>query len=120
MLCAPLDGPATLVAYDVNTGALGWSTVLTGQYFFTGAPTVADGMIYIDGAKSGNTIYAVNQITGTLVWTQNVDGSNRTLRSRLMAFMYHSRVEATICARLPGRQSGKLNLCVLAAAAECR
>lgn len=73
VLCAPSVGPATLEAYDVNNGVLDWSTVLTGQYFFTGAPTVADGTIYAVGSESGNTIYAVDESNGALLWTNNVN-----------------------------------------------
>lgn len=60
----------TLEALDVNTGAVDWITILTGQYWFSGAPTAANGMVYVGGAGSGGTLYGVDQTTGSIVWTQ--------------------------------------------------
>ncbi|MGH8307252.1 MAG: PQQ-binding-like beta-propeller repeat protein, partial [Gammaproteobacteria bacterium] len=74
-----IGSPPTLEAFDVNTGVVDWSTVLTPQYWFSGAPTAANGMVYVGGSGSGGTLYAVDQATGTLVWTQGVEnGQNST------------------------------------------
>jgi outer membrane protein assembly factor BamB len=79
VLSSNIGSAATLEAFDVNTGALDWSTILTGQYAFTGAPTAADGLVYVGGAGSGGTLYAVNETTGAMLWTQSVaNGDNST------------------------------------------
>ncbi len=79
VLGSSIGTAATLEALDVNTGALDWSTVLSGQYAFSGAPTAADGMVYAGGAGSGGTLYAVDEATGALLWTQGVmNGDNST------------------------------------------
>lgn len=67
----------TLEAFDVNTGTVDWSTVLSGQYAFSAAPTAADGLVFVGGAGSGGTVYAVDESTGAIIWTQAVmNGDN--------------------------------------------
>lgn len=76
VLISPLNSVATLQAYDVNTGALDWSTILTGQFSFTAAPTAADGMVYVGGSGSSGTLYAVDESTGAIKWTQTVNNGD--------------------------------------------
>jgi outer membrane protein assembly factor BamB len=57
-----------LSALDPATGAIEWSNALLGQSFFT-APVAGGGLVYVVGAGGGNTIYAVDQITGMLRWS---------------------------------------------------
>jgi outer membrane protein assembly factor BamB len=66
-----------LSAYDAATGASKWTVDLPGQYAFSSAPTAINGMVYLGGAGSGGTMYAVSQATGQVVWTAPVaNGDN--------------------------------------------
>jgi outer membrane protein assembly factor BamB len=62
----------TMKAFDAATGALLWSLLLPDQGIFTSPPAAANGIVYTGGAGFGGTVYAVNEISGVLVWTMNV------------------------------------------------
>ena len=68
-------GGSTLYAYDAGTGALNWSTALGGAS--PGAPTVADGYVYVIVGGSA-TLYALNETTGAIAWQQSLTGSSGT------------------------------------------
>jgi outer membrane protein assembly factor BamB len=73
-----------LQAFNANTGALAWSNQLPGQYAFTSPPTAANGVVYVGGAGSGGTLYAVDELSGGLLATQpvmNGDHSSPALSS---------------------------------------
>jgi len=57
-------------AYDATTGALDWSQILPTQYSFSSAPSVANGIVYTDGAGAAGTVYALSESTGAVLWTQ--------------------------------------------------
>lgn len=79
VLNAPSFGAAQIQAYDGNSGTLKWSTLLTGQYAFSSAPTAADGFVFTGGAGSGGTLYAVPEAGGGIAWTMGVaNGDNST------------------------------------------
>jgi outer membrane protein assembly factor BamB len=79
VISSPFATAATIEAFDAQTGNSSWSTLLNGQYSFTGAPTAANGFVYAGGAGSGGTLYAVNQMNGAIAWTQEVqNGDNST------------------------------------------
>jgi outer membrane protein assembly factor BamB len=61
-----------LQAFDAATGALAWSNKLPTQYAFTSPPTAANGVVYVGGAGSGGTVYAVDEATGGLISTASV------------------------------------------------
>lgn len=63
-----------LVAVDQDTGRQVWAVQLPGQYAFTSAPTVHNGVVYVDGAGSGGTLYAVAAGNGAALWTAAVGG----------------------------------------------
>lgn len=69
---APGVGAAEITAYDGNLSAPEWSTLLSGQYAFSSAPTAADGNVFTAGAGSGGTLYALPEATGGIAWTQGV------------------------------------------------
>lgn len=73
VLGGAIGAVATLEAFNVDTGALDWSTQLTGRYVFSGLPTAADGMVYV-GAEG--VMNAVDESAGTRVWTTDVGGTN--------------------------------------------
>jgi outer membrane protein assembly factor BamB len=61
-----------LKAFDASSGALLWSKQLTGQYSFTSPPTAFNGTVFVGGAGSGGTLYAVSESTGAVLWTAPV------------------------------------------------
>jgi outer membrane protein assembly factor BamB len=61
-----------LRSFDVATGTAGWSVKLPGQYSFSAPPTAANGIVYVGGAGSGGTVYAVDEANGNVLWTQQV------------------------------------------------
>lgn len=61
-----------LTALDAATGAVAWSRQLAGQYAFTSPPTAVDGTVYVGGAGSGGTLYAVDEASGSTEWTAAV------------------------------------------------
>lgn len=67
-----------LRAFDAATGAPGWSVQLPGQYAFSSAPTAVDGVVYLGGAGSGGTVYAVEQSNGNVLWTTSVAGGSQS------------------------------------------
>ena len=72
-----VNSPGLLRSFDGATGNLNWSVQLPGQSSFSAPPTVLNGVIYVGGAGSGGTVYAVNADSGTVVWTSSVaNGGN--------------------------------------------
>ena len=66
-----------LSAFDAVSGTPGWSVQLPGQYAFSSPPTASNGTVYVGGAGSGGTLYAVNEVNGALFWTAGVaNGDN--------------------------------------------
>jgi outer membrane protein assembly factor BamB len=77
-----LNFDGLLKAFSGDAGVLKWSRQLPGQYAFTSPPTAADGIVYVGGAGSGGTLYAVDELTGAVLWTRpvaNGDESSPTL-----------------------------------------
>lgn len=62
----------SLTAFDAASGAIVWTTRLVGQYAFTSPPTAVNGTVYVGGAGSGGTLYAVDEDTGSTTWTASV------------------------------------------------
>ncbi len=66
-----------LRAFDAASGALLWSTQLPGQSSFSSPPTASGGVVYVGGAGSGTTVYAVDEQDGAVNWTALLfSGSN--------------------------------------------
>ena len=65
-----------LRAFAGDTGALAWSTQLPGQYIFSSAPTASNGVVYVGGAGSGGTLYAVDESNGAVLATQPVENGD--------------------------------------------
>ena len=76
VLSANIGTSGMVSAYDAATGTKLWTTALTSQYWFTGPPVAANGFVYVGGAGSGGTLYAVDQTTGALTWTYLVNGGS--------------------------------------------
>jgi outer membrane protein assembly factor BamB len=70
-----IGGGSTLNAYNAGTGALNWSASLGAAS--PGAPTVADGYVYVIVGGSA-TLFALNETTGAIAWEQTLTGSSGT------------------------------------------
>jgi outer membrane protein assembly factor BamB len=67
-----VNGSGLLRAFDAASGNVIWQVQLPGQNVFSSAPTVSQGVIYVGGAGSGGTVYAVNASSGAVLWTRSV------------------------------------------------
>jgi outer membrane protein assembly factor BamB len=67
-----------MLAYNATTGALNWSEQLPGQYSFSSPPTASNGVVYVGGAGSGGTLYAVSETDGSVLWTQSVENGDNS------------------------------------------
>ena len=65
-----------LRAIDAASGSTIWAQQLSGQYAFSSAPTAAYGVVFVGGAGSGGTLYAVDELTGTVQWTGAVENGD--------------------------------------------
>lgn len=67
-----VNGQGLMTAFDANTGAQLWSAQMPGQYSFSSPPTAFQGIVYLSGAGSGGTFYAVSEANGSVIWTAPV------------------------------------------------
>ena len=67
-----------LRSFNAATGVAGWSTQLPGQYAFSSSPTAVNGIVYVGGAGSGGTLYAVDESTGNVLWTAGVANGDKS------------------------------------------
>jgi len=67
-----------LTAFTANSGHELWSEQLPGQYAFTAPPTAYDGVVYVSGAGSGGTVYAVSEADGVVRWTASVENGDKS------------------------------------------
>ncbi|MES2070115.1 MAG: PQQ-binding-like beta-propeller repeat protein [Pseudomonadota bacterium] len=67
-----LNYDGLLKSFDAATGQAGWSAKLPGQYGFSAPPTAMNGIVYVGGAGSGGTLYAVDEANGNLLWSKPV------------------------------------------------
>lgn len=71
-----LTSDGVLSSYNAATGVAGWSEQLPGQYAFSSPPTASKGILYVGGAGSGGTLYAIDESSGALVWTNGVENGD--------------------------------------------
>jgi outer membrane protein assembly factor BamB len=72
-------GGGLVEAFDQATGAQLWSTQLKGQNFFLkAAPVAVNGLLFASGDGGGATIYALDGLTGSLLWSAIDNGSANT------------------------------------------
>ncbi len=67
-----------LRSFDAATGTPGWSKQLPYQYAFSAAPTAVNGIVYLGGAGTGGTVYAVDELTGNVLWTAGVENGDNS------------------------------------------
>jgi outer membrane protein assembly factor BamB len=63
---------------DGATGEERWSAQMPNQYSFSAPPTADNGILYIGGAGSGGTLYAVDETDGTILWSTSVGNGDRS------------------------------------------
>jgi outer membrane protein assembly factor BamB len=73
-----LNDSGYLTAYEASTGRELWVTELPDQWYFAGAPTAYDGVVYITGAGVGGTVYAVSEADGRVRLAVAVLGGDGT------------------------------------------
>ena len=81
---ATLDGDQLFVvnsngvvsAIDASTGAENWNIALPLEYSFSSPPTAYNGMVFVDGAGEGVTLYGINESSGDLVWSNITEGGS--------------------------------------------
>jgi outer membrane protein assembly factor BamB len=70
------DGVA--LAYAADTGTLLWRTKLPWQYATTAAPTAANGVVYVSGSGSGDTLFALSEDDGHILASQAWAGGDQS------------------------------------------
>jgi outer membrane protein assembly factor BamB len=63
---------SSVEAFDAKTGALLWNSTLFNQYAFTDAPTASNGIVFVGGSGFAGTLYALDEKSGTVLWTELV------------------------------------------------
>jgi outer membrane protein assembly factor BamB len=64
-------------AFAAQTGTKVWQSQMPNQYAFSSPPTAVNGTLYVGGAGSGGTLYAVDETNGHVKWQQGVaNGDN--------------------------------------------
>ena len=84
-----------LRAHDPYTGELLWSRLIGDEYYYTGTPAVEDGIVYITFyGDSGGFMYALDELTGTTVWSfgseRGMDLNARTPMAVSAGFVFGS------------------------------
>ncbi len=59
-----------LTAYDAATGSVAWSEQAPAGKVSWGAPTAANGIVYLGATGSGAAAYAIREGDGSVLWTQ--------------------------------------------------
>ena len=94
-------------AFDAANGTLEWSIQLPGQYAFSSPPTADSGVVYVGGAGSGGTLYAVDEADGTVLWTAAVANGNNSSPALSADSVYVSYACAQVYSF--ARATGELN-----------
>src|SRR5207237_4327777 len=67
-----------LQSFDAQIGMRNWLVQLPGQYAFTSPPSALNGVVYVGGAGSGGTLYAVQETNGNVLWTGSVENGDHS------------------------------------------
>jgi outer membrane protein assembly factor BamB len=73
-----LNFDGLLRTFSAATGLPGWSVQLPGQYAFSAAPTASNGVVYVSGAGTGGTLYAVDETNGAILWARSVANGDQS------------------------------------------
>ena len=85
LFSAPLDGH--MRARDPYTGEVLWDRALGGQYYYTGTPSVENGVVYATFyGDAGGKVYALDELTGETIWVATADtGLDFNARIQMLA-----------------------------------
>jgi outer membrane protein assembly factor BamB len=61
-----LNYDGVLTAFVAGTEHELWARQMPGQYAFTAPPTAYNGVVYVSGAGTGGTVYAVSEKSGAV------------------------------------------------------
>jgi outer membrane protein assembly factor BamB len=65
-------------AFNAGTGQQLWATQMPLQRVFDSPPTAKDGVVYVTGAGSAGTLFAVDQSNGSVLWSATVWNGGRS------------------------------------------
>jgi outer membrane protein assembly factor BamB len=68
-----VESGGTLTAFAAGTGKKLWAVALPGQSYVSSAPSALNGIVYVGGS---GTLYAIDEATGTLIWSQGVENGD--------------------------------------------
>ena len=71
-----LNFDGLMTAFDDASGAQLWVTKLPNQWWFDAPPTAWGGRVYAEGGGSGGTLFAVDAVDGSVVWSAPVAGTS--------------------------------------------
>ncbi len=57
-----------LTAFDASTGSVKWTIDIPYQEYFWGPPNAYGGTLFVSGAQSGGTVYAIDEQDGHVIW----------------------------------------------------
>jgi outer membrane protein assembly factor BamB len=67
-----------LTEFVAGTGRQVWSGQLPKQWSFTAPPTAYDGVVYVSGAGSGGTVYAISEADSRIRWAFTVENGDKS------------------------------------------
>jgi outer membrane protein assembly factor BamB len=67
---------AVVQSFNAATGQSNWSTTINSQRIFDSGITAYDGNVFAVGTGNGGTVYALDQNSGAITWSQNVIGGD--------------------------------------------
>jgi outer membrane protein assembly factor BamB len=68
-----------VTAFEAATGYQDWTTPLDGfQSLFDSPPTASGGIVYVGGAGSQGTVFALDESDGAILWTATVENGDES------------------------------------------
>jgi outer membrane protein assembly factor BamB len=65
-------GPATLQAFDAESGSVDWANSYPVGIGFENAPSAANGVLYLGAANTGTYVMAIDEGSGSTLWQRSV------------------------------------------------
>ena len=63
-----------VTALQAASGLVAWTTTLSDQELYQAPLTASGGLVYLNGSSPGAFLYALDETTGAVAWTQTMDG----------------------------------------------